>query len=107
MKMPEPRAYLWAPRKKPELAKLAFQAEPSASLKALGYVSAPLYDKQALIDLLEAAEQVCEKRSDELNTHLEKQIYGYAVVSAKDFTAGAISASKRNAAAIRKLKELL
>jgi DNA-directed RNA polymerase subunit RPC12/RpoP len=60
MKVPEPKAYVWAPRKKPELAKLAFQAEPSASLKALGYVSAPLYDKQALIDLLEAAAVECE-----------------------------------------------
>jgi hypothetical protein len=39
----KPSGYLWAPKKKPELAKLAFQPAPSVQLKALGYVSEPLY----------------------------------------------------------------
>jgi hypothetical protein len=42
----EPSAYLWAPRKKPELAKLAFQPEPSIQLKALGYLSQPLFTRK-------------------------------------------------------------
>ena len=41
-----PSGYLWAPKKKPELAKLAFQPEPSVQLKALGYVSEPLYTRR-------------------------------------------------------------
>ena len=103
MKMPEPIGYL----SQYNLTMLE-QGYPQTIVMLKGEKrNLPIYNKQALIDLLEAAAVECENRADELNTHLEKQIYGYAVVSAKDFTAGAISASKRNAAAIRKLKELL
>ncbi len=42
----KPSGYLWAPKKKPELAKLAFQPEPSVQLKALGYISQPLYTRR-------------------------------------------------------------
>ena len=42
----KPSGYLWAPKKKPELAKLSFQPKPSVQLKALGYVSEPLYTRR-------------------------------------------------------------
>jgi len=43
----EPVAYLWAPTKKPELARLSFDRAPSVQLKALGYVSTELFTHPA------------------------------------------------------------
>jgi hypothetical protein len=51
--MPEPMAYLWSPRKRPDQQKLAFQEQPSVQLKALGFISHKLYTAEALRDVLE------------------------------------------------------
>lgn len=55
--------------------------------------------KQAIRDALEEAAKACDKRSDVLGAHLPPGL------AADYFTRGAESASRRNAAAIRKLKE--
>lgn len=54
---------------------------------------------------VEDAAKVCDTRSEAISDHLEKQVNNHAVTSATDFSAGVISASRRNARHIRKLGE--
>lgn len=59
-KMPEPVAYLYYPRKKPELKQLSFDNWPQKQRQVLGHIQSQLYTADALRDVLEQAAQVCD-----------------------------------------------